>query len=342
MSNIEHAAREHGFADADEMFKLVANVDVSTPAKMVEFKNWKAKDGTRSGLEPETKVYHILNLGAGVQSTALYLMSMRQDEPELVPVFDFAVFADTQEEPDEVYKHLEWLKSLGGPPILEGTAGKLGEDLLSGKNTTGQNLTRFASIPTFCIGEDDVEPGRNKRQCTKEYKTEPVEKTIRQGVLGLEKGGRINKNVRVIQYLGLSFDEPRRIIRVKERFSVIRWAEPRFPLFEMEMTRRGCVSYLETAAPGRKIPRSACVFCPFHDNTEWRAIRDNDPVGWARACEIDDALRAGGRMASGMNKKMFIHRSCVPLREAPIDTPESRGEQYTFGFTQECEGMCGV
>jgi hypothetical protein len=60
------------------------------------------------------KSMNILNLGAGVQSTALYLMSMRQDEPDLVPLFDFAIFADTQEEPRAVYDHIKWLKGLGG------------------------------------------------------------------------------------------------------------------------------------------------------------------------------------------------------------------------------------
>ena len=35
---------------------------------------------------------NILNLGAGVQSTALYLMSIDGE----VPKFDYAIFADTQ------------------------------------------------------------------------------------------------------------------------------------------------------------------------------------------------------------------------------------------------------
>ena len=90
-----------------------------------------------------TKTYHILNLGAGVQSTALYLMFLNG---ELEDKLDYAVFADTQEEPDSVYTHLEWLRSLGGPPILTDTAGKLGDDLIHGKNSTGG---RFASIPAF-------------------------------------------------------------------------------------------------------------------------------------------------------------------------------------------------
>jgi len=54
--------------------------------------------------------YHVLNLGAGVQSTTLYLMSMSGE----VRPFDVAIFADTGEEPQAVYKHLEWLQSLKG------------------------------------------------------------------------------------------------------------------------------------------------------------------------------------------------------------------------------------
>jgi hypothetical protein len=47
--------------------------------------------------------YHILNLGAGIQSTTLYLMDM---DGELEYNFDYAIFADTGDEPHEVYKHL--------------------------------------------------------------------------------------------------------------------------------------------------------------------------------------------------------------------------------------------
>ncbi len=55
-----------------------------------------------------TKTYHILNLGAGVQSTTLFLMFVNG---ELDKKLDYAVFADTQEEPESVYKHLDWLHS---------------------------------------------------------------------------------------------------------------------------------------------------------------------------------------------------------------------------------------
>ena len=82
-----------------------------------------------------TTTYNILNLGAGVQSTALFLMFLNGEFDEKL---DYAVFADTQEEPGSVYRHLEWLRSLGGPPILTDTAGKLGDDLIHGKNSPGE------------------------------------------------------------------------------------------------------------------------------------------------------------------------------------------------------------
>jgi hypothetical protein len=287
-----------------------------------------------------TQEYHVLNLGAGVQSTTLYLMSVRRDEPEHVPPFDCAIFADTQDEPAAVYEHLDWLRSLGGPPILADTAGHLGDDLARGVNSTGQ---RFASIPAYTMGEGADREGRTRRQCTREYKTDVVERAIRRRVLGLPPGGRVPADVRVIQYLGLSFDEPGRVAKVKARFGRLAWSEPRFPLFDLFTTRAGCRLYLETAAPGRAVPRSACVFCPFHSNAEWRHLRDKAPGDWERACSVDDALRAPGSVVNrGLDAKLYVHRSCKPLREAPIDTPESRGEQYQFGFAQECEGMCGL
>ncbi len=114
--------------------------------------------------------FHVLNLGAGVQSTALYLLSR---EPGSKIRFDAAVFADTQEEPGGVYRHLSWLQSLGWPPIHVRTAGKLGDDLIHGRPGSGG----FSSIPAFtaedhrtrlrfCAG---VKEGMVRRQCTHDF-----------------------------------------------------------------------------------------------------------------------------------------------------------------------------
>lgn len=65
-----------------------------------------------------------------------------------------AIFADTQEEPQAVYDYLAWLRPLGQPTIWGRLAGKLGDDLLHGTNSTGQ---RFTSIPAF-TAEDHNAP----------------------------------------------------------------------------------------------------------------------------------------------------------------------------------------
>ncbi len=49
----------------------------------------------------------VLNLGAGVQSSAVLLMSIEG----VLPKLDCAVFADTRWEPPAVYKQLDWLRS---------------------------------------------------------------------------------------------------------------------------------------------------------------------------------------------------------------------------------------
>ncbi len=289
----------------------------------------------------------VLNLGAGIQSTTIYLMSNQGLEAEFVPRFDYAVFADTQEEPEAVYRHLEWLKSLGGIPILTGTAGKLGDDLINGVNAAGQ---RFSTIPAYTKADDEGgKEGAGRRQCTRDYKTDVVQKVIREQILGLKKGEHVTKDVQVHQYFGLSFDEARRRAKVIARFHAHPWSECHFSLFDAFITRKECEAWLKTQDIPHEVPRSACVFCPYHSNAEWRKIRDTDPRGWARALEIDAALRDPALLCTrGRTQGAYVHRSCLPLAEAPIDSPEPKYTRQRFSFSgygvsdDECEGMCGV
>lgn len=277
------------------------------------------------------KVYNILNLGAGVQSTFLYLAW----DTLGLPTLDCAIFADTQEEPQDVYEHLRWLKSLNRAPILTGTAGKLGDHLKTGTNTTGG---RFAAIPAFTT--DGVKKGRTRRQCSKEYKIEVIGKVMRREVLGLMPG-RTPKGVRVNQYIGISLDEAGRARRL-QLIPCPKYLSRNFPLVEKFITRAHCETWLMDRVP-HKVPRSACVFCPFHSDPEWLRIKSN-PADWARAVEIDEVLRTTGAVANrAMNQTMYVHRSCQPLVQIefkPAATPyEAQGN---FNFAPECLGVCGV
>lgn len=277
------------------------------------------------------KELHILNLGAGVQSTAIYLMWM---DGELdLPEMTCAIFADTQDESTAVYRNLDWLEFLGGPKIHRVTKGQLSSDLINGVNSTGQ---RFASIPAFTSTREGETQGMVRRQCTREYKIEPIEKFIRRELLNLKPRQRIPKDVRIHQYFGFSFDEPGRAARARLRFKQVRWGEVHFPLFDLQMTRRDCVKYLEGRVP-HPVESSECVYCPFKSAASWRHLRDTDPEGWERACRIDEQIRENDALCGkGLEHRLYVHRSCVPLRRANL-----HDDQGTL-FDMECEGGCSL
>ena len=274
----------------------------------------------------------ILSLGAGVQSTTLYLLAL----DGRIDSLDVAIFADTQEEPGDVYTHLEWLKQQHGPPIIVRTIGKLGDDLMNGRNSTGQ---RFTSIPAYTAPEGAKRAaGMVRRQCTKEYKIKVVERAIRRDVLGLQPRQRVPKDVVIHQYFGISLDEARRSVNIQKRFAAgSRKGVPHFPLIELGWTRGDCQKYLKDRVP-HPVPRSACVFCPYKNDAEWRRLKTDDPAGWARAVEVDEALRKAGNVVNrNMDQRLYLHRSVKPLAE--VDLEVRQGEFP--GFALECEGMCG-
>jgi hypothetical protein len=282
--------------------------------------------------------HHVLNLGAGVQSTWVYLAYARG---EIAPCIDVAVFADTGEEPAAVYRHLAWLRSLNGPPIVVRSIGsRLGDDLLRGQNSTKH---RFASIPAYTAAKEGVQTGIVRRQCTHEYKVRVIERYIRRELLGLRPGQRIPKDVHVSQAFGISVDEKSRASRIYERWIMGEAPfEPVFPLLDKRMTRADCVSWLREHVP-HEVPRSACVFFPFKSDAEWRRLRETDPAGWERAIEIDDALRIPGNVVNrGLDQKLYIHRRCIPLRHADLDGVDRRQLLLDPSWENECVGMCGV
>ena len=266
----------------------------------------------------------ILSLGAGVQSTVMLLMA---DEGAFGPKPDIAFFADTQREPQAVYDHLRKLRGSNSLsiPIRVITAGDIGDHVMRSMNTTGQ---RFASAPFYIQDRETGETGKGRRQCTKEFKLEPLTKAIR-AELGVARGTRVPKGVIVETWIGITTDEVHRASVSRHK-----WIHNRYPLIEANMSRGDCIEWLRR----RELPvpvKSRCIFCPFTSNEEWRRIKADDPEQWSAAVQIDAAIREG---ANGIRGRQFVHRSCVPLAEADLRAPDPR--QGTFG--EECAGMCDV
>lgn len=272
-----------------------------------------------------------LSLGAGVQSSTLALMAAHG----LVdPMPDCAIFADTGWEPEAVYDHLAWLSYGRLPfPIYVVKQGDLRSDQIVSfvNGREGDNGERQVSLPYYVKANGQEREGAIRRQCTSEYKINPIEKKIRE-LLGLKHRQRWPKERAVVQYYGISLDE---IQRCKiEMDPVAKWRINRYPLIEQRMTRHDCLQWMERQG-FPKPPRSACIGCPFHSNAEWRDMRDNRPVEWADAVTFDAAIRKAG----GMRGDTYLHRDCVPLDEVDLSTAEDAGQ---LSLLDECEGMCGV
>ena len=48
--NMDEIAQAQGFTNAEEMNKMVAEVDLTTAAGLAAFQTWKEEDGTKAGL----------------------------------------------------------------------------------------------------------------------------------------------------------------------------------------------------------------------------------------------------------------------------------------------------
>jgi len=264
----------------------------------------------------------VISLGAGVQSSTLALMAAHG---EISPIPDAAIFADTQSEPAAVYRHLEWLESVLPFPVYRVSTGSLRQSILSAM----AGHSRMDARPPFHTARG----GMLNRQCTADYKIDPIQRKIRE-LIGLLPRQRGPKTPAVEQWIGISLDEVIRARPARKRYVVNRW-----PLIEARMSRHDCLRWCERHGYPTP-PKSACTFCPYHSDAQWRALRDDDPESFADAVAIDQAIRngIGPRLPNGGG--WFVHRSCVPLADVDLSTLADHGQLDLFG--NECEGMCGV
>ena len=256
----------------------------------------------------------IISLGAGVQSTTMALMAAHG---EITPMPDCAIFADTQWEPKAVYSHLDWL--VLPFPVYRVTAGDLRQASIERSNTSGG---RFAAIP-WHMQMPNGDGAMGRRQCTKEYKLRPIQRKIVELLGGRPKAG-------AEAWIGISVDEVMRCKPSRVGYIVNRW-----PLLEHRMNRNDCLKWLERKGYPQP-PKSSCIGCPFHNDAQWRLLRDNSPQEWNDAIEIDRIIRK----QPASKGQQYMHRSLKPLAEVDLSTPEDHGQLNLFN--NECEGMCGV
>ena len=258
-----------------------------------------------------------ISLGAGVQSSTLLLMACAG----VLPKPDHCIFADTQWEPDSVYRQLEYLKSKAEAAGIQWhvvSAGDIKHEFRIG--ATEEDKSRFVSPPLFI--KEDGKVSMLQRQCTKDYKIAPIRRHLRTL--------QASPNEPVELWIGISMDE---IQRMKQ--ANVKWITHRWPLIERRMRRQDCIKWiLENSHP--EPPKSACIGCPFHSNAVWLDMKRKDKQSWESAVEADKAIRSGWGKLTG---EAYLHRSGVPLSEAVL---EYEGQFELDLWPNECEGMCGV
>lgn len=271
---------------------------------------------------------HVISLGAGVQSSTMALLAAHG---EITPMPTCAIFADTQWEPRAVYDWLAWLETRLPFPVVRVTKGNIRSDQVTARMRGGRvNGARWTSLPYF-TDTGAAREGRVRRQCTSEYKIQPIEKYMRRELLGLAHRQRAPKEPAIVQWRGISVDEAHRMKPASHP-----WYVTRYPLvMELGMTRADCLNWMQRNDYPRP-PRSACIGCPYHSDHEWRSMRDERPEEWQDAIAFDASIRKAG----GMRGDTYLHRSLKPLAEVDLSTAEEAGQASLFG--QECEGMCGV
>jgi hypothetical protein len=275
------------------------------------------------------KPLRILSLGAGVQSTTLlHMMIAGEVEPA-----DHVIFADTGWEPEPVYAHLAKLEALMEKHEIrfhKVSAGNIRNDSLDMSK-------RFASMPLYMKKEDGTK-GMVRRQCTNEYKIQPLLKLQRE-IVGLAKGARSKEHL-ATTIIGISWDETQRM-----RDAAFSWLRNEYPLVDRKITRQMCLDWC--ADHGLELPpRSACIGCPFKTDHEWRLLRDTMPTEWDDAVDFDNQLRERLKADGRFYGTAYLHKSATPLGEVDLRTAKEQGQDGLFDddmpFNQECEGMCGI
>lgn len=272
------------------------------------------------------RMIRVLSLGAGVQSSTVALMCAAG---EIEPV-DCAIFADTGAEPASVYRWLDWLEArLPFPVHRVMWAAGLERNIL-GSISGG----RFACAPFFTESERDAGGGQLRRQCTREFKIQPITQKVRE-LVGLVPGERAPRGkILATQVFGVSWDEAYRMRTPREP-----WIANEYPLVEREMTRGHCLEWMQrhgyprpptqiTHPTNRSRPddRSPQLMANSHPPAMAINLRGREGGAMPEAADL-----ASLRAASGGSSRSFIVQTAV-RRITPREAEPLQGfpDDYTL------------
>ena len=226
----------------------------------------------------------VFSSGGGVQSTAIAVLIATGR----LSVPDFAIMVDVG---FESARTLDYAREITQPRLAE-----VGCSLNIVKASDYANVDLVLPSGVVCIPafmrRDDGSVAHFATYCNNNWKAGAVRKYV------LQHGGDSMET-----WLGISTDEAHRARASKSKSSTLR-----YPLIEMGLSRKDCVQLIKAA--GWPLPmRTSCVCCPQRTDSEWLRLMYEQPEDFKRAEAIERQIRRS-------RPDVFLHRKCVPLREA--------------------------
>jgi hypothetical protein len=252
----------------------------------------------------------ILSCGAGMQSTALALMSCENKSKgiihQLVPIYDAIIFCDLGKEPHWVYYQVKFIMNacdqVGIPFYILDT--HLYDDYV---NNFGKS--RVVSIPFWTVDEEGKK-GKMMRNCTLDYKINAIQKFVRHELMGYKKYERTrSEDIKSHEmHIGFSMEENSRCSDNPHKMFI-----NKFPLIELGYERKDNYAYIKDVW-GLETKASACNICPFHRNYFFKHLRQNHPQEYLDVLKLDQILE-DRQPDTKIRSKLYISRSRKRIKD---------------------------
>ena len=265
-----------------------------------------------------------ISYGGGVQSTAMIVLAIKGDIPDI----DCGLFANVGDD-SEHPATIKYVREIAIPyatkhglKVYELHPQRKGEPTTLYHEITKEGSRRDL-IPVF--GEAGNPMGR---ACTADFKVKTLHRWLRQN-------GATKHNPATV-CLGISTDEIERAGRGKDASFERRI----YPLLDLGYNRTDCMEIIRDA--GLPVPpKSSCFFCPFHSELTWAELRRDEPELFEKAQQLEDFVQER-KKESGM-RQVFLTRKGAVNRTRLEDTISAAGDTL-FGpeiGTDGCDsGLC--
>jgi len=267
----------------------------------------------------------ILSCGAGMQSTALALMSCENamsNKPihPLVPIYDAVIYCDLGYEPPWVYDQVDFIRKACEQC---GIRFKILYTGLYDHYLKNFGESRTCSVPFWSIGPDGKE-AKMRRNCTIDFKINAIHKFARYELLGYKKYQRTrSEDIGAHEmHIGFSAEERQRVFNSYNPLFI-----NRFPLVEMELERADNYKYI-LEVWGLDTKASACCICPFHRNYFFEYLKKNHGDSYNAILTMDRLLE-DKQPQTKIKSQLFISRSRKRIeRLTPSDCNDAECFRY--------------